>query len=58
MKPIDPSTIPYKTLPTGAQIPAIGLGTFGSDGVSHQAVADAVLGAAKIGYRHFDCASV
>ena len=39
-------------------MPAIGLGTFGSDHVSHRAVADAVKYAASIGYRHFDCASV
>jgi diketogulonate reductase-like aldo/keto reductase len=39
-------------------MPAIGLGTFGSDHVSHGAVADAVRYAASIGYRHFDCASV
>jgi len=39
-------------------MPAIGLGTFGSDHASHQAVADAVRYAASIGYRHFDCASV
>jgi diketogulonate reductase-like aldo/keto reductase len=39
-------------------MPAIGLGTFGSDHVSHSAVADAVKYAASIGYRHFDCASV
>jgi diketogulonate reductase-like aldo/keto reductase len=39
-------------------MPAIGLGTFGSDHVSHDAVAEAVKYAASIGYRHFDCASV
>jgi diketogulonate reductase-like aldo/keto reductase len=39
-------------------MPAIGLGTFGSDHVSHRAVADGVKYAASIGYRHFDCASV
>ena len=55
---IDPSLIPAKTLATGARIPVIGLGTFGSDHVSHEAVAEAVRGAARIGYRHFDCASV
>jgi diketogulonate reductase-like aldo/keto reductase len=43
---------------TGAAIPAIGLGTFGSDSVSAAEVAEAVRGAAQIGYRHFDCASV
>jgi diketogulonate reductase-like aldo/keto reductase len=39
-------------------MPAIGLGTFGSDHVPHQAVAEAVKQAAAVGYRHFDCASV
>lgn len=50
--------IPLRILSSGAKMPAIGLGTFGSDHVSHQAVADAVKCAASIGYRHFDCASV
>jgi diketogulonate reductase-like aldo/keto reductase len=39
-------------------MPAVGLGTFGSDRVSPSQVADAVKGAAAFGYRHFDCASV
>ncbi len=39
-------------------MPAIGLGTFGSDHVSPDEVAAAVAGAAEAGYRHFDCASV
>lgn len=44
-------------MPSGA-IPVIGMGTFGSDHVSHEQVAEAVLGAAAVGYRHFDCAEV
>ncbi len=55
---VDPSTVPYRTLDSGDKMPAIGLGTFGSDHVSHEAVADAVFGAASVGYRHFDCAAV
>jgi aryl-alcohol dehydrogenase-like predicted oxidoreductase len=55
---IDPAIIPSRTLCTGVRIPAIGLGTFGADHVSHAAVAGAVRYAASIGYRHFDCASV
>lgn len=55
---IDPAIIPKRTLYTGAAMPAIGLGTFGSDRVSPSQVADAVKGAAAVGYRHFDCASV
>ena len=39
-------------------MPAIGLGTFGSDHVDSAAMADAVFGAAAVGYRHFDCAAV
>jgi diketogulonate reductase-like aldo/keto reductase len=39
-------------------MPAIGLGTFGSDHVTPAQVAEAVRGAAACGYRHFDCASV
>lgn len=54
----DPSRIPSRTLASGAKMPAIGLGTFGSDHVSPETVAEAVRYAAGIGYRHFDCASV
>jgi len=39
-------------------MPAVGLGTFGSDHVTPDQVAQAVKGAAEVGYRHFDCASV
>ena len=39
-------------------MPAIGLGTFGSDRHSAKEVATAVAGALEVGYRHFDCASV
>ena len=39
-------------------MPAIGLGTFGSDSVSGTAIAEAVLDAGRLGYRHFDCAAV
>ena len=55
---VNPSDVPTKTLTSGAEMPAIGLGTFGSDHVAHGTVAEAVQYAAKIGYRHFDCASV
>jgi alcohol dehydrogenase (NADP+) len=56
--PIDPGLVPQRTLYTGAKMPAIGLGTFGSDHASHEAVATAIMGAAEVGYRHFDCAAV
>ena len=39
-------------------MPAIGLGTFGSDRFSAEEIAEAVSGALEVGYRHFDCASV
>ena len=55
---VDPKQVPFRILPTGAKMPAIGLGTFGSDSVTGAQVAEAVLGAAAVGYRHFDCASV
>jgi diketogulonate reductase-like aldo/keto reductase len=55
---INSATVPQRTLYTGARMPAIGLGTFGSDHVSADRIAEAVKAAARIGYRHFDCASV
>lgn len=58
MDRIDPSRVPQRALYTGASMPAIGLGTFGSDHVSPDQIAEAVRGAADAGYRHFDCASV
>ncbi|MGO9658003.1 MAG: aldo/keto reductase [Acidimicrobiales bacterium] len=50
--------VPQRRLRSGALMPAIGLGTFGSDHVSADEVADAVSGAFEVGYRHFDCAAV
>jgi alcohol dehydrogenase (NADP+) len=55
---VDPSFVPQRRLYTGSLMPAIGLGTFGSDHVTALEVAEAVKGAAAAGYRHFDCASV
>jgi diketogulonate reductase-like aldo/keto reductase len=55
---VDPSSVPHKELSTGAKIPSIGLGTFGSDKYSAKEIAEAVVGAAEVGYRHFDCAPV
>lgn len=55
---VDPARVPKRKLYTGAEIPAVGLGTFGSDSVSGETIAEAVIGAARVGYRHFDCASV
>ena len=55
---IDPNRVPKRTLYTGAQIPAVGLGTFGSDRFSGEQIAAAIKGAIAAGYRHIDCASV
>jgi alcohol dehydrogenase (NADP+) len=55
---VDPALVPQRILYSGASMPAIGLGTFGSDHVSPAEVAVAVETAAAVGYRHFDCASV
>ena len=55
---VDPALIPQRKVHTGATMPAVGLGTFGSDHVTPAQVAEAVKGAAAVGYRHFDCASV
>ena len=51
-------TAPIRRLASGAEIPIIGLGTFGSDRYTPEMVANAVVEAAEIGYRHFDCAAV
>jgi diketogulonate reductase-like aldo/keto reductase len=49
--------IPFKTLYTGARIPGIGLGTFGSDAYRNEDIAEAVKDAIKVGYRYIDCAA-
>ena len=55
---VDPRSVPQRVLWTGAKMPAIGLGTFGSDRFSAEDIAKAVIGAAEVGYRHFDCAAI
>ena len=55
---VNPADVPRKRLYTGEEIPAVGLGTFGSDKYSPQQVSNAVFGAIKSGYRMIDCASV
>ena len=49
---------PTYKLNTGAEMPVIGLGTFGSDKYTAEEIADAVYGAVKFGYRLIDCAEV
>ena len=55
---IEQNKIPRRTLYTGAGMPAIGIGTFGSDKYGEAEVAEAVYGAIGAGYRLVDCASV
>lgn len=55
---VDPQKIPAKKLRNGTSIPVVGLGTFGSDHITPQEVAEAVKQAIKLGYRHIDCAAV
>ena len=55
---IDVTKVPVRKLNTGAIMPAMGLGTFGSDKYSPDQISEAVYGAVKAGYRMLDCASV
>ena len=55
---VNPDEVPKRKLYTGAEIPAIGLGTFGSDRFSGEDIAKAVRGAIFVGCRHIDCASI
>jgi alcohol dehydrogenase (NADP+) len=55
---IDPRLVPQRRIESGAFMPAIGLGTFGSDHVPPDEIAAAVRGAIEAGYRHIDCAAV
>ncbi|EDL54910.1 MULTISPECIES: aldo/keto reductase [Vibrio] len=55
---VDIDKVPTKTLYTGQKMPAVGLGTFGSDRFGPEEVSQAVYGAIKAGYRFLDCASI
>ena len=55
---VNPETVPKRKLYNGDLMPAIGLGTFGSDNYDNETIALAVEGAISAGYRHIDCASV
>jgi len=55
---IDPARVPVRITHRGERMPAIGLGTFGSDHASATEVAAAVREAIALGYRHIDCARV
>ena len=54
---IDPRRVPMRKLSTGDCMPAIGLGTFGSDRYGAKEIAEAVRGGLKCGYRLIDCAA-
>lgn len=55
---IEQSIIPRRALSDGTTIPAMGLGTFGSDKYGPEQVAEAVYGGIRAGYRLIDCAAV
>ncbi len=55
---VDVSLIPQFILNTGDRIPAIGMGTFGSDRYSGEVLAESVRGGLRVGYRLIDCAQV
>ena len=55
---VDPKLVPQRTLYDGTKIPAIGMGTFGSDNYEADEISNAVAGALEGGYRLFDCAAV
>ncbi len=55
---IEQSRIPRRRLYTGETIPAVGLGTFGSDKYNADQVSEAVYGGIQAGYRLIDCAAV
>lgn len=57
-KKMDLLKVPKRMLFTGEEIPAVGLGTFGSDKYNAEQVSEAVYGAIKYGYRLIDCAAV
>ena len=55
---IEQSAIPRRSLYDGTQIPALGMGTFGSDKYGAEQIAEAVYGGICAGYRLIDCAPV
>lgn len=55
---VEQSAIPRRALKDGTTVPAVGLGTFGSDKYSAEQISAAVYGGIQAGYRLIDCASV
>ena len=58
MPPHVPDGHGLRRLASGASIPIIGMGTFGSDRYGAAEVSEAVAGAIRVGYRLIDCAAV
>ena len=54
---VSPEKIPLRRLSNGTLMPAIGLGTFGSDNADADLVAGVVRDALRMGYRYIDCAA-
>lgn len=54
---VSPERIPVKVLQNGMRLPAIGLGTFGSDHADADLVSGVVRDALRMGYRYIDCAA-
>ena len=50
--------VPKRKLFTGEEVPAVGMGTFGSDKYGAEEIAKAVYGGIRAGYRLIDCAAV
>ena len=55
---IEQNKIPRRALYDGTTVPAVGMGTFGSDKYGADQIAEAVYGGIRAGYRLIDCASV
>ena len=55
---IEQNKIPRRALYDGTTVPAVGMGTFGSDKYGPEQIAEAVCGGIRAGYRLIDCASV
>lgn len=55
---VEQSAIPRRILKNGINVPAMGLGTFGSDKYNAEQISEAVYGGIRTGYRLIDCASV
>lgn len=55
---INANSVPRVQLNSGAEMPVVGIGTFGSDKYNARQIAGAIYGAIKSGYRLIDCAAV